>query len=195
MRFGRLGPFGGVSWIKKESLDLLIKEGVSADHLRPMNIMHCMWGVAASSGFENVGTRYNSLCDYVHHNLSSGTVVNAGSLVSKAARSSVGGMLVMPKPGPITRYEYPIPVKWKYAVEQTDGSFISDVRACANWINSLPESPYSSQEILSPTGSTFGVEQIQSPVRTHFRKPTAFRNEPCPCGSGKKYKKCFTSVH
>ena len=31
---------------------------------------------------------------------------------------------------------------------------------------------------------------IQSPVRAKQRPPNVGRNEPCPCGSGRKYKKC-----
>ncbi|MGQ0525498.1 MAG: SEC-C metal-binding domain-containing protein [Betaproteobacteria bacterium] len=31
----------------------------------------------------------------------------------------------------------------------------------------------------------------EEPIAPHFRKtPKIGRNDPCPCGSGKKYKKC-----
>jgi uncharacterized protein YecA (UPF0149 family) len=48
--------------------------------------------------------------------------------------------------------------------------------------------------VPEPTGATAGA----SPVRTNMGPlvtsgaslPEVGRNEPCPCGSGKKYKKC-----
>lgn len=34
------------------------------------------------------------------------------------------------------------------------------------------------------------VERLLNPKTTKKDKPKVGRNEPCPCGSGKKYKKC-----
>jgi len=40
-------------------------------------------------------------------------------------------------------------------------------------------------------GHTPGSDERAEPVVTYVRdKPKVGRNEPCPCGSGKKYKKC-----
>ena len=33
--------------------------------------------------------------------------------------------------------------------------------------------------------------QVETPIETYRREtPKIGRNDPCPCGSGKKYKKC-----
>ena len=34
------------------------------------------------------------------------------------------------------------------------------------------------------------LEILQNPQKTIIAEKTPGRNEPCPCGSGKKYKKC-----
>jgi SWIM/SEC-C metal-binding protein len=34
------------------------------------------------------------------------------------------------------------------------------------------------------------LEILMNPVKTVVVEKTAGRNDPCPCGSGKKYKKC-----
>jgi uncharacterized protein YchJ len=52
--------------------------------------------------------------------------------------------------------------------------YVSDVQAEMDWWSGFAEEP---------------VEKMQTikPVRT---EPKVGRNDPCPCGSGKKYKKC-----
>jgi len=34
------------------------------------------------------------------------------------------------------------------------------------------------------------LETLQNPIKTRIAEKNVGRNEPCPCGSGKKYKKC-----
>ncbi|MCL0060628.1 SEC-C metal-binding domain-containing protein [Dehalococcoidia bacterium] len=34
------------------------------------------------------------------------------------------------------------------------------------------------------------IDRALSPAPSHRVGPTISRNEPCPCGSGKKYKRC-----
>jgi uncharacterized protein YecA (UPF0149 family) len=44
-------------------------------------------------------------------------------------------------------------------------------------------------EIFSPEERKKLYEE-QKRSRTVVKEPVPFRNDPCPCGSGKKYKKC-----
>ena len=37
---------------------------------------------------------------------------------------------------------------------------------------------------------TLELEQMQNPVKQLKSRKSVKRNDPCPCGSGKKYKKC-----
>ena len=132
----------------------------------------------------------NPFCDFVHHNLSSGVVANAGSRVASAAHSSRGGMLVMRNGGAVTQYQYPVPLKGKRALDETADAFFKDAEACVRWINEMPESPYSREQVRLFTGTALGVTPIEHATGasgTHVRIP---RNDPCPCGSGKKYKHC-----
>jgi SWIM/SEC-C metal-binding protein len=38
--------------------------------------------------------------------------------------------------------------------------------------------------------NTFDLDQLLNPIAPAKAAPKVGRNEPCPCGSGKKYKKC-----
>ena len=44
-----------------------------------------------------------------------------------------------------------------------------------------------SSDVVSEVNSEVSAEQKARPVRSG---PRVGRNDPCPCGSGKKYKKC-----
>ncbi|MBA3036616.1 MAG: hypothetical protein FP814_09000 [Desulfobacterium sp.] len=37
------------------------------------------------------------------------------------------------------------------------------------------------------------LEILLNPLKTKFTEKKVGRNEPCPCGSGKKYKKCCSN--
>jgi hypothetical protein len=73
--------------------------------------------------------------------------VNAGSAVADVARSASGGMIIMPSPGPVTQYQYPVSAKAKHAVKETADSFLRDAKASVQWIKEIPESPYSPEQI------------------------------------------------
>jgi len=38
------------------------------------------------------------------------------------------------------------------------------------------------------------LEILLNPLKTRLAKKKVGRNEPCPCGSGKKYKKCCGNI-
>ncbi len=46
------------------------------------------------------------------------------------------------------------------------------------------------RQVAKPTGASHGGDQGPSKGRTIVKKAEAGRNDPCPCGSGKKYKRC-----
>jgi hypothetical protein len=125
----------------------LSADGVAEDLQKPMNIKHCLNDLSGNTDFKDALSRYDSLCDFVHHNLGSMAVVNAGSAVADIARSAGGGMIIMRSPGPITQYQYPVPAKAKHALKETADSFLKDAKASVQWINEIPESPYSPEEM------------------------------------------------
>ncbi|MBO4229401.1 MAG: SEC-C domain-containing protein [Clostridia bacterium] len=53
-----------------------------------------------------------------------------------------------------------------------------------------PDVELKREQVAKETGEGFeGSEQKKQPVRNAATKKVG-RNDPCPCGSGKKYKKC-----
>lgn len=68
-------------------------------------------------------------------------------------------------------------------------------RMFAQWLKKFPTVPALSMNMTSSSGSqtSFAMPQeLDDPnlTTTNLPTPAAGRNEPCPCGSGKKYKKC-----
>jgi hypothetical protein len=174
--------------------ELLRSAGASAGPLKPFHVAECIKNLAKEPGHESVTTRYNHLCDFVHHNLSSQTLGNAGSAIAGVARSSGGGAIALRKPGPITQFQYPLPSKAKLALHDTGTSAHFDAESSVKWINLIPWSPYSQQQVLEITGFRFGVQELQPSRRGQPISPLGEtkvgRNEQRPCGSKKKYKKC-----
>ena len=108
-----------------------------------------------------------------------------------------GGLIIIGadgKPMPIIVYQYPTDSKADKALQETISQVLLDADSCVCWINEIPKSPYSTQQLKNYTGNELGVEILRPP-----KGPTTIsresvtkvgRNDPCPCGSGKKYKKC-----
>jgi len=176
--------------------ELLLKDRVSKKHIKPFNIMNCIKSLAAEADFTDVQGQYASLCDFVHHNLSSQTTSNVGSFTSDVARSSGGGAIFMPTAGPVTQYQYPVKNKAEKAIDETAVCALRNTKGVIRWLNRLPESPYSASEIQEMTGTRFGItpighiSQVGSVGPSSSTTERTGRNDPCPCGSGKKYKRC-----
>lgn len=178
-RFGTTNP---------DHHELLRREGVPADRLKPFNVMHSIRQLGSHPDYSDAEARYATLCDFVHHNLGSATLANAGSATAEFARLGRGGA-VMAGGGTLTQYEYPLPTKFGAALDATAHGFLNDAQACIRWINDIPPSPYSAEQTEKFTGSRLGVSVLRSPsVERLPRQPG--RNEACPCGSGVKFKRC-----
>ncbi|PXW30393.1 UNVERIFIED_CONTAM: hypothetical protein DES50_108203 [Williamsia faeni] len=141
-----------------EFRELLIKNGVSAARLKPFNISNCIEGLIADAGYHDAKERYDTLCDFVHHNLASSSVSNSGSGLTDVARSAGGGE-VRSTEGKltVTQYEYPVQGKAERAVDDLAPGFLKDSRACIGWINAIPESPFPRQMVAAVTGTPTGM--------------------------------------
>ncbi len=53
----------------------------------------------------------------------------------------------------------------------------------SNWIYKIELEPDKPEDITD-------LEILLNPLKTKIAEKKVGRNEPCPCGSGKKYKKC-----
>lgn len=169
--------------------ELLRGEGVPTDRLKPFNVMNSIRQLNKHPEYGDSENRYATLSDFVHHNLGSATLANAGSATADFAATPGGGGMVMPGGGTLTQYEYPLPMKYESARDDTAPGFLRDARACVRWINEVPPSPYTTAQVEQFTGSRVGVPVLRAP---HFEAPTKrpARNDPCPCGSGDKFKRC-----
>ncbi len=174
----------------------LRNEGVSKKHIKPFSIMNCIRKLTAEADFPDVQDQYDSLCDFVHHNLSSQIASDAGFVTSDVARSSGGGALIMPTAGPILHYQYPVKNKAVKAIDETAVCALRNTEGIIRWLNRLPETPYSASEIQEMTGTPLGVTYHGHISQVGLVRPSSSttkrtgRNDPCPCGSGKKYKRC-----
>ncbi|MEX2559413.1 MAG: SEC-C metal-binding domain-containing protein, partial [Pirellulales bacterium] len=75
-----------------------------------------------------------------------------------------------------------------FRVEQLDERFVKSTWAESTAVHESPPSTtqLSADQQAAIQGSDGAVKQ--EPIRN--RRPTVGRNDPCPCGSGKKYKHC-----
>ena len=48
----------------------------------------------------------------------------------------------------------------------------------------------SGKEYLNEMAAALELYKVQKSSKTVVKPPKVGRNDPCPCGSGKKYKKC-----
>lgn len=144
-----------------EFRSMLGAQGVAAARLKPFSITNCIEGLASEPEHTDAETRYNGLCDFVHHNLSSLTVSNSGSGVVDVVRTAGGGELRHPDGSlSVTQYEYPVQGKADRAIEALAADFVRDARACIGWMNMVPSSPFPDQMIVAVTGNPTGLERL-----------------------------------
>ncbi len=167
---------------------LLRDEGLSVDRLKPFNIKNAVQHLAHDPDHRDAKDRYDTLCDFVHHNLGSTTLTDSGSAASNIAMSSQGGAMITSGKGRIIQYEYPVTGKFVTALEDTAPSFLRDVQACLTWINTVPRSPYTPELVEQFTGTDLGMTVLLTSGRPGTARTG--RNEPCPCGGGRKFKRC-----
>ena len=176
--------------------ELLIRDGLSKKHLKPFSIMESIKALTHEREFADATAHYDKLCDYVHHSVSSHIAMSSGYTISRTARSSRGGMILMPTEGPVVRFQYPAPAKAYRAIEETALYALKSATATVQWINRCPETPYELDEIKKMTGYDLGVRPLETVdpriQKRDISKPakTVGRNDPCPCGSGGKFKRC-----
>lgn len=132
---------------------------------------------------------YDWLCEQVHHNWGS-NIRAANALHTRPVAEAREGAIYISTPNPsVARYEFPASASTGDAVGRTVGRMIESVEATFRDLPSIPESPYSSQELLELTGSSTGAGRLPPPS-VQVRTARVGRNIACPCGSGKKYKRC-----
>lgn len=87
------------------------------------------------------------------------------------------------KPNPIEKLKESSKVKIKIKPEDL---YFNMVKAKANWLYELPEW----DSILSADKRHELYRKCKDELIIKRDTPKVYPNDPCPCGSGKKYKKC-----
>lgn len=140
---------------------MLRAEGVSEARLKPFGITQCIETLAREPAHEDALARYEILCDFVHHNMSSSSVANSGSGIVDAVRTAAGGELRSASGElTITQYEYPVYGKTERAINELAPDFLRDARACFGWLNAIPSSPFPIPMVEAVTGTTIGIPRL-----------------------------------
>lgn len=134
----------------------LEESGVPNHLLKPFNVMHSLAALESSEDGGQFDGVYAKLCDFVHHNLSSQVTSSPGSRQDVMALSQGGGAILMNKPSPVTRYEYPVPSKGEKAVRETLDDVVNSVKVMVKNLNSMPLTPFGEEQIEMMTGSKVG---------------------------------------
>ena len=180
-RFGTSDP---------DAQHLLQANGCPETIMQPFRIAKARAFVAQQHPW--VREHYALLSDFVHPNLSSQRTAGAYAGEQEIAHSSGGGKLIMTKPSPVIQYQFPMPEPGRRAVSQTATRALENMLGIVESMNEMPRTPYAEDELVARTGSPLGMTMPTPP--TVPVRPSIGRNEPCPCGSGKKYKKCHGGV-
>jgi hypothetical protein len=165
----------------------LKSHGMDDKYLKPFRIRAAREFLGKKCAWVN--EHYESLCDFVHPNLSSQTSAGAYAGEANVVAQSSGSVLLMNNSVPIIHYEFPMPEGGKAAALLTAERALESVLGTAK-ASDFPHSPFTEEELLKMTGSRLGMEVVSKQTRGDGRLRKVGRNEACPCGSGKKYKKC-----
>jgi hypothetical protein len=138
----------------------MIAHGVSQKLLEPLHIKHSINALSQSEKGKALAARYDSFCDFVHHNVSSHMQSSPGFRMGDSAHSAGGGAIVLMTQAPITRYEYPVPVKVQKAIKDTLGPVVEAVAVCVDSLNLFPHTPFSEELLIKFTGTPLGVTQL-----------------------------------
>lgn len=150
-RFGMSNP---------KTIEHLKSHGASKKLLKPINVMSSLDLLLKNTSAKSLEGKYDMLCDFVHHNLSSQITSSPGFRMGETARTSGGGGLVTMKNGPITRYQYPVPEKADLAISDTEDVVLTAMNICIESINSMPRTPFCEDQLLEFTGSRIGLTRL-----------------------------------
>ena len=82
----------------------------------------------------------------------------------------------------------PKPKKTEDAAEETEQEETSEKKYSDDDVQKAAEKFMKREQVAVPT--SINLEGDSAPVNRTVKKVKVGRNDPCPCGSGKKYKKC-----
>jgi hypothetical protein len=190
--FGALvqARFGTGDSRRARSVQDIVDNGDATHFPKPIHVNDGLRSLSKVPRFTSVLAEYERLCDFVHHNLGSQALTAEGYYIAQEIVTSGGGGFRAAKPGPVTRYSYPVRLPAEEALRWTAPIALTHSRAVVEWHNSMAPTPFTSAELKELTGSELGMGVEWSDEKVRSGVPKVNRNSQCPCGSGMKYKRC-----
>lgn len=179
-RYGSTDPNTRAALIDTESIDEKAVQPFRLNKARKHLEGRIVW----------IEQHYVALCDVVHPNLASQRVGSTGAKAGLVARSSGGGAMIFPQESTIVHYEYGRAEPARSAAIVTAERALSCLKGIIEEHNGMTDSPFSDAEKERWTGSALGMPSSVLPRNVAKKAAQAGRNEPCPCGSGRKFKRC-----
>jgi len=137
--------------------EALLAAGVAAASLKPFGVTDCIHKLSTEIGFEDVESRYATLCDAVHHNFGSRVGGVAGIRLGDQGKAGAREWVVPDGPIAIVRYEYPGASDIVDAhIARTAPGMLVDTSACVAWMNQTPTSPFPIEMTERITGDSLG---------------------------------------
>jgi hypothetical protein len=176
--------------------DPAIRANMDKAGMPAVKVIHVNDGIKALGEQGNLWAKahYDALSDFAHPNFGSRKVNIAGGYVGDETRYGKSTFILKSNAG-ITTYRYPAAAAMDTALSATCERALENARHIFKEIESA-NLPFSEQELLERTGTRSGFVEVppeaMAPLgrRAFQDAPKIGRNEPCPCGSGKKFKKC-----
>lgn len=171
--------------------ELYEEAGMSKSISDPVHIHKSIESLSSVEEFTDIKKRYGFLCDFVHHNRSSQAILS-GELLRKTSAKFSKSTIIFPsgEARDINRYEFPPKSVTEDSFDYVTLDFTRDFAGGYIAIQLLPESPFTMAELEKETGSPVGTPVASQSSNANRPREKVSRNADCPCGSGKKYKKC-----
>jgi uncharacterized protein YchJ len=170
--------------------------GVSASAVKPIDIMLAIRELSLSDFAPSAGEDYDFLSNICHHNGSSHELFRQSLRQTTSVITPAGQAIILRAPSPAVTLNYPSETAQRVSMCQTALLVLACTAHTDRLLAEMPSVPFSEDEVAELTDGEvsnslnyFSPESIKEVLKTPT-KHAAGRNEPCPCGSGKKYKRC-----
>lgn len=170
--------------------------GVSASSIQPFNITRAIKSLGEEVSFSTAVADYDYFSNICHHNGSAHQLFQTSMRETTSVITPFGSTIVTATPSLAVTLEYPLDKAFHAAFINSVGAVHAWGIAVKDRIAVIPDVPFSETECRDLTGgalaswATMLLPPARSPQPSSLRAIKVGRNDPCPCGSGKKYKRC-----
>jgi hypothetical protein len=172
---------------------ILSKSHVPASAWERIPIGKAIKQLATRPGFKAAVSMYDTLSNICHHNGSGHKFLAEDMRMTKSIVRPNGRRIFFKKKTAAATMAYPASRFLAWSLLLTARGAWWCAYSANEMIDELRETPFSDEELKVLTNGRLTNDQAARPI-IRAPKPTKVpkvgRNDPCPCGSGKKYKAC-----